>query len=116
GRHEPGQEHQQEKGEEGTHYLISGVVLRPWSVAGSPRTTDYLTTLTLNFTSCVVGTLPLTIAVARTTRSLRAPGAAAASAFSTSLASSWPGGTVTSAALTPWAFGGSTSCTLNSPA
>src|SRR5437763_839469 len=79
-------------------------------------TSDYFVTLRLNFTSWVVGTVPLTMATARTMRSLRPPGAASAGAFSTSVASSLPAGITTSAAVTSFTAAGGTRDTLNSPA
>src|ERR1019366_4398420 len=74
------------------------------------------TTFKLNFTSWVVGTLPLNKATAWTTRSLRPPGAAVGGAFSTSVASSLSAGITTSAAVTSLTAAPGTSDTLNSPA
>src|SRR5207253_173216 len=76
---------------------VFGHATRPLTRLGSPS--DHFTTFTANLTSCVVGTLPFTMATARTVKSPRAPGATLGAAFKSILASSLPGAIVTGSAL-----------------
>src|SRR5262249_51954377 len=74
----------------------------------------HFVTFTFSFVSCVTG-LPWNVAVTRTNRLVRLPGALSSGDCSTSFASFLPAGMVTSSASRPLMAGGTTSCTLKSP-
>src|SRR5205823_3189384 len=75
----------------------------------------YLGTVRWVWVPRLSGTLAWTVATARTVRLGRSPGRASAGTCRTSFASFRPAGITTGSPEIPLTFGGSNSCTLNSP-